>query len=130
MPSKPNYKLRLKNALNKIHVYSVLISTTKPLCSSEERNMIGISKGIDRALKIAFKCLNTGETDKAYSILCDIPYFLSGPYKGATKTEYVGTRKAYKEFDKIRHCIRMLDLESGNEIDSSSKWKNSLMILG
>ena len=125
--SKPNYKLRLKNALDRISKNIVLISSTKPLDKKADNGTIGVNKVVMTVYRKALNYIDNGDTDKAYTLLTHIPYSLSGPSLRQTDYDYVGTNKAYREFDNVRHCIRMLDLESGSAIGSSSKWNNVIV---
>jgi hypothetical protein len=125
--SKPNFKIRLKNAIGRLSENMVLISSTEQLSDKQHASILGVNKGIQTVYAKALRHIMNGDNDKAYTLLADIPYYLVGPDTGKTDNDYVGTNRAYKEFDNIRHCIRMIDLAAGNRIGGTAIWNNVIV---
>lgn len=134
--SKPNYKLRIKNRIDKALITGVLLETGHitylRLSDNDSNTILGYNPAIYSALLRAKHLLGTGDVDKAYEILANIPYTMSTRmYSQADDgTKYVGTNKAYRYFDTLRHFIRMQGLEEGTTKVGQGKIWNNVMVLG
>ena len=132
--SKPNYKLRVKNGIDKALITGVLLETkhTTSLSDKDSNTILGYNPAIYSALLRAKHLLGTGDTDKAYEILASIPYTMSTRIysKANDGTKYVGTDKAYSYFDTLRHYIRMQGLKEGTTRAGHGKIWNNVTVIG
>ena len=107
------------------HVKPIKNRTT-PLTNKQELTLLA-NKAVINAMQRAVKLLSEDKADRAFNIICNIPYTIVNPHPEIQKQQrYVGSDATYSALDKIRHYIRMMNTGpvGGNRLI----W-NSVMVL-